>query len=92
MTRKLDKEHLEEIQSIREQFAQNANILGNIAIETHFLEKQLEQIKQEHAKYLQDFERLQQAETELIEKMRSKYGEGQINITDGTFTPDGGLA
>ena len=38
MTRKLDKEHLEEIQSIREQFAQNANILGNIAIETHFLE------------------------------------------------------
>jgi tRNA uridine 5-carbamoylmethylation protein Kti12 len=91
MTRKLDKEHLEEIQSIREQFAQNANILGNIAIETHFLEKQLEQIKQEHSKYIQDFERLQQQESELVEKMRARYGEGQINIADGTFTPDSGL-
>jgi len=91
MTRKLDKEHLEEIQLIREQFAQNANILGNIAIETHFLEKQLQSLKEEHAKYVQDFERLQQQESELIEKMRERYGEGQINITDGTFTPDSGL-
>jgi len=91
MTRKLDKEHLEEIQSIREQFAQNANILGNIAIETYVLEKQLQSLKEEHAKYVQDFERLQQQESELIEKMRARYGEGQINIADGTFTPDNGL-
>ncbi len=91
MTRKLDKEHLEEIQSIREQFAQNANILGNIAIETHFLEKQLQDIQQEQTKYLQEFERLQQQESELVEKMRARYGEGQINIADGTFTPDNGL-
>jgi len=51
MTRKLDKEHLEEIQSIREQFAQNAN----------------------------------------VDKMRARYGEGQINIADGTFTESEGL-
>jgi hypothetical protein len=91
MTRKLDKEHLEEIQSIREQFAQNANILGNIAIETHFLETQLEQLKQERIKYLQEFEQLQQAESELVDKMRARYGEGQINIADGTFTESEGL-
>jgi hypothetical protein len=23
----------------------------------------------------------------LLEKMRNRYGEGQINIADGTFTP-----
>ena len=92
MTRKLDKEHLEEIQSVREAFAQNANILGNIAIETHFLEKQLEQIQQEREKYIQEFERLQQQESELIEKMRARYGEGQINIADGTFTESDGLS
>jgi hypothetical protein len=91
MTRKLDKEHLEEIQSIRDSFARNTNILGNIAIETHVLETQLEQLKQEHAKYIQEFDQLQQAESALIEKMRARYGEGQINIADGTFTPDSGL-
>ena len=91
MIRKLDKEHLEELQTIRDAFARNANILGNIAIETHVLEKQLEQLQQERVKYIQDFEQLQQAESELIKKMRERYGEGQINITDGTFTPDSGL-
>jgi hypothetical protein len=91
MTRKLDKEHLDEIQSIRDAFARNANILGNIAIETHVLEKQLQSLKEEHAKYVQDFEQLQQQESALIEKMRYRYGEGQINIADGTFTPDTGL-
>jgi hypothetical protein len=91
MTRKLDKEHLDEIQSIRDAFARNANILGNIAIETHVLEKQLQSLKEEHTKYVQDFEQLQQQESALIEKMRNRYGEGQINITDGTFTPDTGL-
>lgn len=92
MTRKLDKEHLEEIQALRESFARNANILGNIAIEMYATRKQLEQLETEQTTYLQDFERLQQQESELIQTMRDRYGEGQINIADGTFTPDSGLA
>lgn len=91
MTRKLDKEHLEEIQALRESFARNANILGNIAIEMFATRKQLEQLETEQTTYLQDFERLQQEETALIQTMRDRYGEGQINIADGTFTPDSGL-
>jgi hypothetical protein len=31
MKRKLDKEHLESIEKLRENFAKNANILGNIS-------------------------------------------------------------
>lgn len=92
MTRKLDKEHLESIQSLRESFARNANIIGSISIELHATRKQIEQLEAEHINYLQDFERLQKEENELIQTMRERYGEGQINIADGTFTPDNGLA
>ena len=91
MTRKLDKEHLEEIQSLQEAFAKNANIIGNIAIETYSVKQQLEQLDAEQAKYLEEFERLRQEESALIDKMRERYGEGQINIAQGTFTPDNGL-
>ena len=91
MTRKLDKEHLEEIQSLQEAFARNTNILGNIAIETYSVKQQLEQLDAEQAKYLEEFERLRQEESALIDKMRERYGEGQINIAQGTFTPDNGL-
>jgi len=92
MTRKLDREHLEEIQTLRDTFAKNANTLGNIAIELHLLTRQLETMNVEQTKYLDQFESLRKQESDLLDKMRERYGEGQINIADGTFTPDSGLA
>jgi len=92
MIRKLDKEHLDEIQTLQEAFARNANVLGNITIETYAVKQQLAQLEAEQTKYLEEFERLRQEESALIDKMRERYGEGQINIAQGTFTPDSGLA
>jgi predicted transcriptional regulator len=86
MTRKLDKEHLDSIQDLQTNFAQVANILGNIAIETHIAKKQLEQLESEHEKYVQKFEMLQQQEEDLIARLKERYGEGQIDIQAGTFT------
>jgi predicted transcriptional regulator len=86
MTRKLDKEHLEEIQSLRDQFAKNSAALGNIAIEEHVIERQLEFLKQEKEKLFNAFSNLQEQEQTLLDKMRERYGDGQINIADGTFT------
>jgi hypothetical protein len=86
MTRKLDKEHLEEIQSLRDQFAKNSAALGNIAIEEHVIERQLEFLKQEKEKLFNAFSNLQEQEQTLLDKMRKRYGDGQINIADGTFT------
>ena len=92
MTKKLDKEHLEEIQQLREEFAKNSNTLGNIAIELHMLTRQQELVTEEQHKYLDQFEALRNQESELLEKMRERYGDGQINIVDGTFTLNSGLA
>jgi predicted transcriptional regulator len=91
MTRKLDKEHLDEIQSLRSEFAKNSSTLGNIAIELHVLNRQLELMTAEQNKFLDQFESLRTQESELMQKMRDRYGDGQINIADGTFTPDSGL-
>ena len=86
MIKKLDKEHLDSIQELQTKFAQVANILGNIAIETHIAAKQLEQLQDEHEKYVQKFESLQQDEQNLIARLKERYGEGQIDIQAGTFT------
>ena len=86
MTRKLDKEHLEEIQSLRDRYAKNSAELGNIAIEEHLIEQQLEYFKQEKEKLFDVFSNLREQEQELLDKMRERYGDGQINIVDGTFT------
>jgi hypothetical protein len=91
MTRKLDKEHLEEIQSLRESFANNANNLGSVALEQIAMNRRMEFLNAEQDRLYGEFETLRKQEQELLEKMRERYGEGQINIADGTFTPETGL-
>lgn len=81
MTRKLDQEHLESIQNLQAQFASNANNLGAIAIDEHALKQAREQL-------LEQFDNLRKQETALLDELKARYGEGQINIQDGTFTPD----
>ena len=85
-TRKLDKEHLEQIQTLQQGYAENANVLGNIAIERYALQQRLTQIETEEQGKLQEIESLKQQESDLIIKLRERYGEGEINIQDGTFT------
>jgi|TARA_R100001163_G_C4962442_1_gene125675 hypothetical protein len=87
MKRKLDKEHLELIEKLRENFAKNANILGNISIEQHLLANQQTELAKEKDNYLREFTQLQNQEKDLLSKLKDRYGDGQINIDEGTFIP-----
>jgi predicted transcriptional regulator len=92
MTKKLDKEHLETLQQLRNSFAENANNLGSISLEQIAINRRLEFLTAEQDKLYSEFEALRNQEQELLEKMRERYGDGQINIAEGTFTPNSGLA
>ena len=87
MTRKLDKEHLDEIQTLRDAFSANSQTLGNMYIEEFSLQQQLQQLTEQRTKFMKQFMDLRKQEEELLEKMRNRYGDGQINIAQGTFTP-----
>ena len=88
MTRKLDKEHLDEIMQLRDAFAKNSQILGNIYLEEYSLKRRFDMLDSERANYIQQFSELQKQEQDLLEKMRERYGDGEINIAQGTFTPN----
>lgn len=88
MTRKLDKEHLDEIMELRDAFAKNSQTLGNIFLEEYSLKQRFDMLDTERAKYIQQFSELQKQEQILLEKMRDRYGDGEINIAQGTFTPN----
>ena len=87
MTRKLDKEHVDEITQLRDAFAKNSQTLGNIYLEEYTLKQRFDLLEAERAKYIQAFNDLQKQEQELLQKMRERYGDGEINIVQGTFTP-----
>mgnify|MGYP003344408752 FL=1 len=88
MTRKLDKEHLDEIMQLRDAFAKNSQILGNIYLEEYSLKRRFDMLDSERTNYIQQFSELQKQEQDLLEKMRERYGDGEINIAQGTFTPN----
>ena len=89
MTTKLDKQHVDAIQVIRKAFADNAQALGNVALERFYHERVIRGLEEQEQKLYSEFDSLQQQEAELIETMRDRYGDGQINLADGTFTPNG---
>ena len=86
MTRKLDKDHLYAKQDLRERFAKNANWIGNVSIERTLITRQVEQIENQYAELMNQFDQLRKEESELLDTLKERYGEGQIDIQAGTFT------
>jgi chromosome segregation ATPase len=89
MKRKLDKEHIESIQTLRDQYTETTMILGNLTLELESLKLRVNSLTDEQQKLVQKFHDLKRQESELIDNMRARYGDGEINIADGTFTPSG---
>jgi len=91
MTKKLDEEHLLLIQQLRDEFAENSNVVGNNSIRILMLQKEIDKLNSNQDTAIAEFEALQIKESELLETLRERYGEGQVNINEGTFTPSTGL-
>ena len=91
MTKKLDEEHLLLIQQLRDEFAENSNVIGNNSIRIIMLQKEIDKLNITQDTAIAEFEALQIKESELLETLRERYGEGQVNINEGTFTPSTGL-
>lgn len=87
MTKKLDKEHLDAIQDLQQRFAQNASWLGSVSIELTMLERQQAQTESQREELMRQFDALREEEQQLISTLKERYGDGEINIAQGTFTP-----
>lgn len=85
-TRKLDKTDFDQLLSLQESYQQVTGQLANCTIQEELMQEQLESVRSEKQVQLQKFKDLQQQENKLIDSLKEKYGDGEINITDGTFT------
>ena len=86
MTRKLDKQDLEALTDMKESYQKIANVIANCTIDEELLQERLEEIQQEKRKQMHQFKELRSREEQILDQLKEKYGEGQINIESGTFT------
>ena len=87
MTKKLEKQHIESSQTLRAAFAKNASDLGYISIEEIRLQRQLAELQQTRNHFVTELDQLIQQEAAMFESLKTAYGEGEINVEAGTFTP-----
>ena len=85
--KKLDQADLDSIMELRQKYAENTNAVGMVSIDEHVVKEQLNQIETEKTRIFGQLESLRQEETTLMDSLKEKYGDGQINLEDGTFVP-----
>jgi len=85
-TRKLNVEDLDAINELRGKFNDLYSTLGLLTIDKNILTTQLENIENQITDKMSQFDGLRNQEEQLILKLKDQYGDGQINIVDGTFT------
>ena len=85
-TQKLEQEHVEKINKFREQYAEFNTKIGSVSTDEYIVSEQLIEIRKTKQEFFNELKTIKQNEEEFISEMRDKYGDGQINIQDGTFT------
>jgi F0F1-type ATP synthase gamma subunit len=85
--KKFTDSEMAEIRLLNEKFQKNVFELGNLSVERMGLLDVAKRLDDSEEKLKQEYYNLRKMEEELLNKLTSKYGSGQLNLTDGTFTP-----
>lgn len=86
-TIKFTDDEVNEIRFLQNKFQEKLIKFGQIHLETIELESRLDMLKNEQNRLKTEYIGLQTTEQELMTKLTTKYGDGSVNIKDGTFTP-----
>jgi predicted transcriptional regulator len=78
--KKLEKQHVEEINHLRNKFSENSSDIALATKEIYALQQRIDQLETARTQLLQQFESLQSQETDLVNKLKEHYGEGQIDL------------
>lgn len=84
----IEKEHLEEINILRNSLATVISDAGQISLQIQMLESDIVSLRTKHQEQTEKFRKLLEEEQILIKRLSEKYGVGEIDFDTGEFTPE----
>ena len=84
---KFSKEELDEIKNIQQKYLHIQNSLGQVSLARINFDRQLEELANTEAGLIKDFQDHRQTEQDFVDKITKKYGNGNLNLENGTFIP-----
>ena len=88
-TIKFTEQELAEIKNLQVKFQEKVFAFGQFRLERMHLTRLVKDLETREAKADEEYAALQGQETALLQTLTQKYGEGQLNLQDGTFVPVG---
>ena len=83
---KITESELAEIKMLQGKFQETIIKLGNLGAEEIEVDRLVTEYTEKKKKFKEEWVNLQKLEKGLLDKIVQKYGEGNLNINDGTFT------
>lgn len=84
---KLPDNEIAEIKMLQTKFQECIYKLGNLQVEKMELDKLVSEFIDNEKKLKEEWGSLQKMEKSLLDKIVQTYGEGSLNMSDGTFVP-----
>jgi len=84
---KISSEEQAEIKMLQNKLSKKIFEFGNLGIEKIELDRRVQDFIERDKKLREEWEGLQRLEQEFVNKLIKKYGEGDLNIEAGTFSP-----
>ncbi len=85
-TKKIDTVDMESIKTIRNKFNEVSTNLGYVSVDEYNAQQQLNEIASYKEQLFTSLDELKKEEQTIFDQLKEKYGDGQINIEEGTFT------
>ena len=84
---KFTEEEMKQINDLQQGYANLQSALGQISINQIRLEQQMEDINSAEQKIKAQYVENQNKEREFVDSINKKYGDGNLDLSTGVFTP-----
>lgn len=85
-TIKFTPEEMSEIKTIHSEYNNAILLFGKLYLARLELEESFKKLAEKETQAQKEFSSLQDKESKWIESITKKYGEGNLNLQDGTFS------
>ena len=84
---KFTEQEMQSIAKLQNDYQQHIFILGQVDLEKTDLEQQIKELTLRRTEVFENWKKTQQEEDNLLNSLSQKYGDGSLNLKDGTFKP-----
>jgi len=83
----LTESELNALKELREQYALSTTQFGQLKIEKRLVEKELDKLARLEEEFERQYDAIIESEVALVKQIEDTYGQGNVDLETGIFTP-----